>query len=98
MEDLYSFVGDVESLSGKIKQLEHTIVRILEQTMECGLFFREYTDRGFVGRFLGQAVPNRSQMISNLYTTLAQLNNDLNSGVQLHTAFMSSRTCDGVNR
>ncbi|KZP24286.1 hypothetical protein FIBSPDRAFT_736049, partial [Athelia psychrophila] len=49
MEDLYSFVGDVESLTGKTKQLEHTIVRILEQTIECGLFFREYTDRGFVG-------------------------------------------------
>ncbi|KZP15974.1 hypothetical protein FIBSPDRAFT_832255 [Athelia psychrophila] len=50
MEDLYSFVGDVESLPGKIKQLEHTIVRILEQTTECGIFFREYTDHGFVGK------------------------------------------------
>ncbi|KZP16017.1 hypothetical protein FIBSPDRAFT_749404, partial [Athelia psychrophila] len=49
MEDLYSFVGEVENLAGKIKQLEHTIVRILEQMTECGIFFREYTDRGFVG-------------------------------------------------
>ncbi|KZP10825.1 hypothetical protein FIBSPDRAFT_989169, partial [Athelia psychrophila] len=98
MQDLYSFVGDVESLPGKIEQLERTIVRILEQTTECGLFFREYTDRGFVGRFLGQAVSNRSLMISNLSTTLAQLKNDLNSGVQLHTAFMSSHTRDGVDR
>ncbi|KZP15997.1 hypothetical protein FIBSPDRAFT_794912, partial [Athelia psychrophila] len=98
MEDLYSFVGDVESLPGKIEPLERTIVRILEQTTECGIFFREYTDRGFVGRFLGQAVSNRSLMISNLSTTLAQLKNDLNSGVQLHTAFMSSHTRDGVDR
>ncbi|KZP15961.1 hypothetical protein FIBSPDRAFT_832245 [Athelia psychrophila] len=98
MEDLYSFVGDVESLPGQIKQLEHTIVRILEQTTECGIFFREYTDHGFVARFLGQAVSNRSQMISNLSTTLVQLKNDLNSGVQLHTAFMSSHTRDGVDR
>ncbi|KZP15984.1 hypothetical protein FIBSPDRAFT_794902 [Athelia psychrophila] len=98
MEDLYSFVGDVESLPGKIKQLEHTIVRILEQTTECGIFFREYTDHGFVARLLGQAMSNRNQMISNLSTTLAQLKNDLNSGVQLHTAFMSSHTRDGVDR
>ncbi|KZP10778.1 hypothetical protein FIBSPDRAFT_200153 [Athelia psychrophila] len=97
MEDLYSFVGDVESLPGKIEQLGRTIVRILERTTECGLFFREYTDRGFVGRFLGQAVSNRSQMISNLSTTLAQLKNDLHSGVQLHAAFMSSHTRDGVD-
>ncbi|KZP24201.1 WD40 repeat-like protein [Athelia psychrophila] len=98
MEHLYSFVGDVESLPIKIKQLEHTLVRILEQTTECGIFFREYTDRGFVGRFLGQAVSNRSQTISNLSTTLTQLNNDLNSGVQLHTAFMSSHVSEGVDR
>ncbi|KZP22874.1 hypothetical protein FIBSPDRAFT_952452 [Athelia psychrophila] len=98
MEELYSFVDDVENLPEQIKQIEHTLVRILEQTTECGIFFREYTDCGFVGRFLGQAVSNRSQMISSLYTTLTQLNNDLISGVQLRTSFMSSRTRDGVDR
>ncbi|KZP22859.1 hypothetical protein FIBSPDRAFT_952434 [Athelia psychrophila] len=98
IEELYSFVDDVENLPEKIKQLGHTLVRILQQTTECGIFFREYTDHGFVGRFLGQAVSNRSQMISSLYTTLTQLNNDLKSGVQLRTSFMSSRTRDGVDR
>lgn len=49
MEALYSFVDDIENLPGKIKQLERTVVRILEQTTECGIFFREYTDHGFVG-------------------------------------------------
>ncbi|KZP08039.1 hypothetical protein FIBSPDRAFT_1052611 [Athelia psychrophila] len=98
MEELYSFVDDVENLPEKIKQIEHTLVRTLQQTTECGIFFREYTDHGFVGRFLGQAVSNRSQMISSLYTTLTQLNNDLKSGVQLRTSFMSSRTRDGVDR
>ncbi|KZP10770.1 hypothetical protein FIBSPDRAFT_200091 [Athelia psychrophila] len=97
MEALYSFVDDVDNLPGKITRLEHTIVRILEQTTECGIFFREYTDRGFVGRFLGQAVSNRSQMISKLSSTLTELRDDLNSGVQLHTAFVSSHTHDGVD-
>lgn len=50
MKDLYSFVGDVESLPGKIRQLGRTVIRILEQTTECGIFFREYTDRGFAGK------------------------------------------------
>ncbi|KZP16029.1 hypothetical protein FIBSPDRAFT_934889, partial [Athelia psychrophila] len=98
MEALYSFVGDLDSLPGKIKQLEHAIVPILAQTTECALFFREYTGRGFVGRFLDQATSNHNQTIKNLSATLTQLHNDLNSGVQLHTAFMSSYTRDGVDK
>ncbi|KZP24269.1 hypothetical protein FIBSPDRAFT_427282, partial [Athelia psychrophila] len=98
MEALYSFVGDLDSLPGKIKQLEHAIVPILAQTIECALFFREYTGRGFVGRFLDQATSNHNQTIKNLSATLTQLHNDLNSGVRLHTAFMSSHTRDGVDK
>ncbi|KZP24326.1 hypothetical protein FIBSPDRAFT_1012222, partial [Athelia psychrophila] len=97
MEALYSFVDDLDNLPGKITRLEHTIMGILRQTTECGMFFREYTDRGFVGRFLGQAVSNRSQMISKLSSTLTEFRNDLNSDVQLHTAFVSSHTRDGVD-
>ncbi|KZP16008.1 hypothetical protein FIBSPDRAFT_976664, partial [Athelia psychrophila] len=97
MEALYSFVDDLESLPGKIKRLEHAIVQILAQTTECALFFREYTGHGFVRRFLDQATSNHSQTIENLSATLTKLNNDLNSGVQLHTAFMSSYIRDGVD-
>lgn len=50
MEELYSFIGNVVGLQGKIKQLKVTIVRILEQTTECGIFLREYTNRGFLGK------------------------------------------------
>ena len=52
MEDLYSFVDDIEGLPGKIKQLGRTLIRVLEQTTECAIFFREYTDRGFLGKCL----------------------------------------------
>ncbi|KZP24308.1 hypothetical protein FIBSPDRAFT_784966, partial [Athelia psychrophila] len=98
MAALYSFVDDLGDLPGKIKQLEHAIVPILAQTTECALFFREYTGRGFVGRFLDQATSNHSQTIENLSATLTKLREDLNSGVQLHTAFMSSYTRDGVDK
>lgn len=48
MADLYSFVDDIESLPGKIKQLGDVLVRVLEKTTECGMFFGDYTDSGFV--------------------------------------------------
>ncbi|KAF7982115.1 hypothetical protein HWV62_29831 [Athelia sp. TMB] len=98
MEALYSFVTDVESLPEKIHRLEDVITRVLEQTTECGIFFREYTSHGFAGRFVGQAVSNRVQMISALSAKLGQLEADLKSGVVLHTAFLSSQTKEGVDR
>lgn len=51
MAELYSFVDDVEGLPSKIERLERTIVRVLEQTTECGIFFREYTEQGFIREF-----------------------------------------------
>ncbi|KAF7967809.1 hypothetical protein HWV62_32963 [Athelia sp. TMB] len=98
MENLYSFVGDIESLPNKIQLLGRTVVRVLEQTTECAIFFREYTDRGFAARLIGQAVKNRSKTISDLSAALNQLQDDLKSGLQLHTAFVSSQTRDGVDR
>ncbi|KAF7979694.1 hypothetical protein HWV62_41711 [Athelia sp. TMB] len=98
MENLYSFVGDIESLPNKIQRLGRTVVRVLEQTTECAIFFREYTDRGFAARLIGQAVINRSKTISDLSAALNQLQDDLKSGLQLHTAFVSSQTRDGVDR
>ncbi|KZP03056.1 hypothetical protein FIBSPDRAFT_969350, partial [Athelia psychrophila] len=73
MATLYVFVDDVEKLPSKIERLERTIVRVLEQTTECGIFFREYTDHGFIPRLLGQAVSNRTQVISDLSAALSRL-------------------------
>lgn len=115
MSDLYSFVNDVDGLADKIERLERTIVRVLEQTTECGIFFREYTGHGFIcklhhctlsafrslqsaARLLGQAISNRAQVASNLSSALGKLQEDLNSGVVLHTAFVSSQTRHGVDR
>ncbi|KAF7987115.1 hypothetical protein HWV62_313 [Athelia sp. TMB] len=98
MEELYSFVDDIDHLPSKIERLGDIVVHVLQQTTECGIFFREYTDRGFAARLAGQAIVNRSQTISDLSSKLNQLRKDLKSGVFLHTAFVSSQTRDGVNQ
>ncbi|KAF7974289.1 hypothetical protein HWV62_12428 [Athelia sp. TMB] len=98
LEALFSFVDDVESLPEKLQRLKDIITRVLEQTTECGIFFREYTGHGFAGRFVGQVVSNRVQMISALSAKLGQLEADLKSGMMLHTAFLSSQTKEGVDR
>ncbi|KAF7968879.1 hypothetical protein HWV62_29156 [Athelia sp. TMB] len=92
LADLYSFVDGVESLKEKIAQLDAVLTRVLEQTAECGIFFREYTSHGFARRFVGQAISNRGQVISELSSTLDQLREDLMSGLALHTACLSSKT------
>ncbi|KAF7979625.1 hypothetical protein HWV62_41573 [Athelia sp. TMB] len=98
MEALFSFADDIDSLPEKLQRLEVVITRVLEQTTECGIFFREYTSYGFAGRFVGQAVSNRGQMISDLSSKLGNLRDDLMTGVALHTAFLSSQTKGGVDK
>ena len=48
MEDTYSFVGAVD-IREKIKIFEDTVMSILQQTVECVVFIREYSGRGFGG-------------------------------------------------
>ncbi|KAF7968877.1 hypothetical protein HWV62_29152 [Athelia sp. TMB] len=99
METFYSFVDDFEgSLPGKIEQSEAVITRALEQTIECGIFCREYTAHGFAGRAEKHDGSNRVQVISELQSKMGQLRDDLNFGVALPTAFLSSQTKREVNR
>ncbi|KAJ7117554.1 hypothetical protein C8R44DRAFT_543221, partial [Mycena epipterygia] len=49
MATTYSFVEDIESLPGKMKELENTCIDIVKQTVECAIFIREYTGTGFGG-------------------------------------------------
>jgi hypothetical protein len=50
MENVYSFVDVVQSIPGKLQLLEDIIGKILQQTVECAIFIREYTGHGFVGK------------------------------------------------
>ena len=47
MESVYSFVEVVRSYPDKLEVLENIIESILNQTIECVIFIREYAGRGF---------------------------------------------------
>ncbi|KAJ7117535.1 hypothetical protein C8R44DRAFT_626722, partial [Mycena epipterygia] len=46
-----SFVEDTKSLPEKIEGLENTCLAIVKQTVECAMFIREYTGKGFGGAY-----------------------------------------------
>ena len=43
MVELYTFVDAGDGFSSKIPRFEEVIIRILVQTIECGIFIRQYT-------------------------------------------------------
>jgi hypothetical protein len=47
MENVYSFVDEIESLRDKNNTLDKIIKLILQQTFECAIFIQEYAGRGF---------------------------------------------------
>jgi hypothetical protein len=47
MENVYSFVDEIQSLRDKNNTLDKIIKLILQQTFECAIFIQEYTGRGF---------------------------------------------------
>ncbi|KAF8174777.1 hypothetical protein K438DRAFT_1608964 [Mycena galopus ATCC 62051] len=47
MVDVYSFAEDIESLHNKMKGLGDILIKILNQTVECGIYIREHTTSGF---------------------------------------------------
>jgi hypothetical protein len=51
MDDLYSFVGDIDFLPRKIKRVEKKTLAIVKQTVECALFIQEYTAHGFLSEY-----------------------------------------------
>ncbi|KAF7967749.1 hypothetical protein HWV62_33240 [Athelia sp. TMB] len=98
MEMFYSRAEDIDCLSGKIQQLETVMTRALEQTIECGIFFREYSTHGFDRRTVKQDRPNCTQMVSELSSVFGKLQENLKSRMALPTAFLSSQNKDAANR
>jgi len=43
MAELYSFVDTGDGFRSKIPHFEEVIIRMLVQTIECGIFIRQYT-------------------------------------------------------
>ena len=49
IKDVYSFAETARSISASLLHRENIIVKILQQTVECSIFIREYTGLGFAG-------------------------------------------------
>jgi hypothetical protein len=50
MKDVCSFADTIQSIPKKLQLLEDIITKILKQIVECAIFIREYTGRGFSGQ------------------------------------------------
>ncbi|KIM86542.1 hypothetical protein PILCRDRAFT_4470 [Piloderma croceum F 1598] len=50
MEEVYSFVNAIEAVPDKLQLLPDIIFKILQQTVECVIFIREYIGHGFGGQ------------------------------------------------
>jgi hypothetical protein len=49
MDNVCSFVDEVRLIPNKLQHLSDVIADILKQMVECAIFIREYTGRGFAG-------------------------------------------------
>jgi hypothetical protein len=49
MDEVYSFVDAIRLVPNKLQLLEDIIAKIMKQTVECAIFIREYTGKGFAG-------------------------------------------------
>ncbi|KAJ7847238.1 hypothetical protein B0H14DRAFT_3676577 [Mycena olivaceomarginata] len=96
MVTMFSFVEDTESLPGKIKGLEDTCLAIVKQTVECAMFIREYTGKGFGGRLVSQVLSDRRQRIDDLSKVLNALKQAFDSRLNTHTAFVCAAIKENV--
>ncbi|KAF7341328.1 WD40 repeat-like protein [Mycena venus] len=98
MVDVYSFVGDVESLPRKIKSLENKALAIVQQTVECALFIQEYTSRNFRDRAV-QGIWNRTeQKIDELSAAFRKLKESSDDRLKIESFFVSTKILGGVER
>ncbi|KAJ7353300.1 hypothetical protein DFH08DRAFT_856466 [Mycena albidolilacea] len=97
MVTTYSFVEDIESLPKKIKGLEDTCLAIVKQTVECAIFIREYTGKGFGDRLVAQALSDGvHQQIDDLSAALNALKQSFDCRLAIHAAFVSAKIFEHV--
>ncbi|KAL5504574.1 hypothetical protein ACEPAH_7235 [Sanghuangporus vaninii] len=94
MGDVFAFVQDVRTLRDKAKSLQDPINGLLKQIIECCLFVSHYVRRSFVRRMLDLS---SSQKIDEFEQVLASFKQQIDSGVALHTAFVSMRASQGID-
>ncbi|KAJ7791472.1 hypothetical protein B0H14DRAFT_3500386 [Mycena olivaceomarginata] len=94
--DVYSFAKDIDSLPNKMDGLEDVVTKILNQTVECGLYIQEYTTSGFYYRLWNQLLSPEGQRVEAFISILNTLKGALDTRVTIQTAFVSANTFDAV--
>ena len=49
MIEVWTFVASADNLKDKLRSLEDVVRKLADQTFECVVFIREYTNHGFAG-------------------------------------------------
>ncbi|KAJ7480990.1 hypothetical protein FB451DRAFT_1130765, partial [Mycena latifolia] len=96
MDEVYSFVKDVNFLHEKIKSLEDKSSAIFKQTLECALFIQEYTGHGFWDRAVRNTWMNTDEKIDDLCEMLLKLKDSFDGRVTVQSLFISTKVLETV--
>ncbi|KDQ12392.1 hypothetical protein BOTBODRAFT_113226, partial [Botryobasidium botryosum FD-172 SS1] len=95
--DLYVTVRTLEGTE-KIKELEDVIEAILQQTIECMLFIREYVGSGFGKRVLHQTVSSTDAKIKEFESALRDLKDSFRNRSLAHITLVTARVSNRVEK
>ncbi|KAJ7033060.1 hypothetical protein C8F04DRAFT_1235038, partial [Mycena alexandri] len=98
MDEVYSFVGDIDFVTQKIKSVEDKALAILKQTVECALFIQEYTAHGFSNRTVRTTLNHADKQIEKLVAALHDLKRSFEGDLIVQSLFVSAKVLDVVER
>ncbi|KDQ11002.1 hypothetical protein BOTBODRAFT_115077, partial [Botryobasidium botryosum FD-172 SS1] len=97
IRDLYTTVHALEGVE-KITELEDVVEAILQQTIECILFIREYAGLGFGKRLLHQTVASTDTKIKEFEVALRDLKDSFRSRSLVHITLVTARVSNRVEK
>ncbi|KDQ18542.1 hypothetical protein BOTBODRAFT_74046, partial [Botryobasidium botryosum FD-172 SS1] len=97
IRDLYATVRALDGVE-KVAELESIIEAILQQTIECVLFIREYVGSGFGKRVLHQTVSSTNAKIKEFEDALRDLETSFRNRSLVHIALVTTRVSNRVEK
>ncbi|KDQ13613.1 hypothetical protein BOTBODRAFT_111099 [Botryobasidium botryosum FD-172 SS1] len=97
IRDLYATVRALDGV-GKIAELESIIEAILQQTIECVLFIREYVGLGFGTRVLHQTISSTDAKIKEFEDALRDLEAAFRNRSLVHITLVTTRVSNRVEK
>ena len=112
MQDVFASFGDYKTLSERVDTLKDPIIGLLQQTIICCEFVREYTARKFPGGLLFSSItilrlieplPARlfgfssTEKISEFESALIGCRENINAGAVIHTTVVTLSMSDKID-